>query len=134
MSELSASHSTARRWARASRKAVPRRQQLRKLLVQFGSEPAEGAFALDSTRQPPSGSLVADVSGELSHVLVRDGGRQRIDAEQVQLVEVHGRLAVDSGVGGPEHDFSGLGVDQPPVLVVGLVRQRGGDFLKVKAA
>ena len=40
----------------------------------------------------------------------------------------------DPGVGCPEHDFSGLWVDQPSVLVVGLVRQRSGDLLQVKAA
>ncbi len=44
------------------------------------------------------------------------------------------RLAVDPGVGRPENDFSGLRVDQPPVLVAGLVRQRGGDLPEVKAA
>ena len=36
---------------------MPRRQQLRVLLMQRGLEPAEGAPALDSLRQPSPGSL-----------------------------------------------------------------------------
>jgi len=48
-SELSMSHSTARRAARVSRKGVPRRQQLRILLVQLVFEPAEDSPALDRT-------------------------------------------------------------------------------------
>ncbi len=54
--------------------------------------------------------------------------------DQVQLLELNGGLAVDPGVRGPEHDFSGLWADQPSVLIVGLVRQSGGDLLEVKAA
>jgi hypothetical protein len=57
-----------------------------------------------------------------------------LDTDQVQLVEVNPGLAVDAGVGGPEHDLSGLWADQPPMLVVGLIRQRGSDLLKAKAA
>src|ERR1039457_4879707 len=51
---------------------IPRGQQVRVLLVQFVFEPAEGALALDSPRQPPPGSLVADLLGEVGHVLVPD--------------------------------------------------------------
>ena len=55
-------------------------------------------------------------------------------SDQVQLIEVNGCLAVDPGVGLPENDFSGLRVDQPPLPVVSLVRQLGGDLPEVKAA
>jgi len=102
--------------------------------MQLDFEPAEGALAPDRPRQSPPGSLVADLIGEVGHVLVPDGGRQRINADQVELVEAGGGLAVDPGAGRPENDFSGLRVDQPPVLVVGLVRQRGGDLFEVKVA
>src|SRR5271165_7108421 len=98
---------------------VPRGQQVRVLLLQLGFEPAEGALALDSPRQSPPGPLVADLIGEVRHVLIPDVGRQRIDADQVQLVKVNGGLAIDSGAGCPEHHFPGRWVDQPPVLVVG---------------
>src|ERR1022692_43945 len=113
---------------------IPRGQEVRVLLVQFVFEPAEGALALDSPRQPPPGSLVADLLGEVGHVLVPDVGRQRMYADQVQFVEVNGGVAVDPGVGCPENDLSGLWVDQPPVLVAGLVRQRDGDLPEIKAA
>lgn len=106
---------------------------MRIFVVQFGFEPAEGSTALDGPCQSPTGFLVGDLFCEVGHVLVPDVGRQRIDADQVQLVEVHRCLAIDAGVGRPEHDFTSLWVDQPPVLVVGLVRQCGGDLLKVEA-
>ena len=69
---------------------VPRRQQLRGLLLQLAFEPAEGALALDGARQSPPRSLVAELTGEVAQVLVPDVGRQRIDADQVQIVEVDG--------------------------------------------
>src|SRR5580658_736057 len=49
---------------------VPPRQQVRVLLSQLGLEPAEGALALDSPRQSPPSSLVADPIGEVGHVRV----------------------------------------------------------------
>jgi hypothetical protein len=113
---------------------VPRRQQLRGLLLQLGFEPAEGTLALDGARQSPPGSLVAELISEVGHVLVPDVGRQRIDADQIRLVEVDGCLAADPGVGCPDRDFSSLRIDQPPVFVVGLVGQRVSDLLQVEAA
>ena len=64
---------------------------------------AFGALALESPRNSPPGSLVADLIGEVGHVLVPDAGRQRIDADQIPLVKVNEGLVVDSGVGCPEH-------------------------------
>jgi hypothetical protein len=49
-------------------------------------------------------------------------------------VQVGRRLPVDPGIGRPERDLSGLRVDQPPVLVAGLVGQRGSDLLQIQAA
>jgi hypothetical protein len=51
-----------------------------------------------------------------------------------QVIEVDGCLAVDTGVGSPEHDLSGLRIDQPAMLVVGLVGKSGSDLLQVQAA
>ncbi len=59
---------------------------------------------------------------------------QRVDADQVQVVEIDGCLAVDAGVGRPERDLAGLRVDQPPVLVAVLVGQRVADLLQVETA
>ena len=67
-------------------------------LLQPGLEPAEGALALDGPRQPPPGSLVADLIGEVGHILVPGIGRQRADADEIQIIEINGVLAVDSGV------------------------------------
>ncbi|MEU5942158.1 hypothetical protein ABZ807_23910 [Micromonospora sp. NPDC047548] len=97
--------------------------------MQLVSEPAEGALALDGTCKSAAGRLVADPLGEVSHVLIPDVGRQRIDADQVEVVKVPGRFSVDSTVRRPDHDFAGLRVDQPSVLAVGLVGERGGDLL-----
>ena len=113
---------------------VPGRQQVRVLLMELIFEPAEGPLALDSPRQPPPGSLICDSVGKVSHILIPDPGRQRIDDNQVQLIEVGRRLPVDAGTGRPEHDLSGARVDQPVVLIVGLVSQRVADLLQIDAA
>ena len=69
---------------------VPRWQQVRILLVEFVLETAEGAFALDGLCQPAPGTFIGgDGFGEVGHVLVPDPRWQRIDADQVQVVEVH---------------------------------------------
>jgi hypothetical protein len=105
MSELSASHWTARRLARMSRNA-------------YHAGSRSGCFALDGPCQPAPGAFIGDGVGEVGHVLVPDPGWQRIDADQVQFVEVDWCLAVDAGVGCLEHDLSGLRADQPPPSAV----------------
>src|SRR6266496_670659 len=87
---------------------VPRRQQVRMLLVELVFEPAEGSLALDGPCQPAPGLFIGNRLGEVRHVLVPDPGRQRVDADQVQVVEVDRRLTVDAGIGRPEHDLPGL--------------------------
>lgn len=108
---------------------VPRGQQVRILLVQHVFETTKGALALNGSRQPASGSVIAGPLGEVGHVLVPDVGREGVDADQIQVIEVDGCLAVDTGVGSPEHDLPGLGIDQPAMLVVGLVGKSGSDLL-----
>jgi hypothetical protein len=68
------------------------------------------------------------------YVLVPDGGRQRVNADEVQVVGVDGRVTVDAAVRRPEHDLAGLRVDQPAVLVRLLVRQRGSDLVEIQVA
>jgi hypothetical protein len=113
---------------------VPHRQQVRVLIVQFSLESAEGASTIDGARQPAPGTFVADLLGEVGHVLVPDVGRHWIDTDEVQLVEVHGVLPVDARVRGPERDLARSRVDQPPVFIIGSVGQRGGDLVQVKPA
>jgi hypothetical protein len=67
--------------------------------VELVPEAAKGAFALDGPCQPAPGAFIGDGFGEVGHVLIPDPGWQRIDADQVQLVEVDRCLAVDAGVG-----------------------------------
>jgi hypothetical protein len=88
----------------------------------------------DGPCQPAPSTFIGKSFGEVGHVLVPDPRWQRIDADQVQIVEIDGCLAVDAGVGRPERDLSGLRVDQPPVLVAGLAGQRVADLLQVEAA
>src|SRR5436309_14066749 len=104
------------------------------LLVELVLETTKGALALNGSCQPASGFVVAGSLGEVGHVLVPDVGRQGVDAEQVQVIEVDGCLAVDTGVASPEHDLSGLRIDQPAMLVVGLLGKSGSDLLQVQAA
>jgi hypothetical protein len=58
---------------------VPRRQQVRILLVEFVFEPAEGSLALDGPCQPAPGAFIGNCFGEVGHVLVPDTGRQWIE-------------------------------------------------------
>jgi hypothetical protein len=113
---------------------VPGRQQARMFFVEFVFEPAEGSLALDSPCQPAPGALIGDSVGEVGHVLIPDPGRQRLDDDQVQFIEVDWRLPVYTGVSRPERDLSRVRVDQPVVFVIGLVGQRVGDLLKIEAA
>ena len=113
---------------------IPRGEEVGVFLMQFVFEPAEGAFALDGAAEPAPGPVIADVLGEVGHVLVPDVGGQWPDGQQVQVVEVDRGVAVDAAVGGPEHDLAGLRIDEPPVLIAGLVRQCSGDLLQVKLA
>jgi hypothetical protein len=99
--------------------------------VEFVFEAAEGALALDGPQEPAPRAFIGNGLGELGHVLVPAPGRQRVDADQVQLVEVDRRLPVDPGIRRPAGDLSGLRVDQPPVLIAGLAGQRVGDLLQV---
>jgi hypothetical protein len=134
MSELSASHCTARRLARASRKAYQAGSRPRMLFAEFVLEPAEGSLALESPCQPAPGAFIGDPVGEVGHVLVPDPGRQRPDDDQVQFIEADRCLPVDAGVSRPEHDLAGVRVDQPVVFVIGLAGQGAGDLLQIEAA
>jgi hypothetical protein len=86
------------------------------------------------SRQVASGLVIADPHGEVGHVLVPDAGREGVDADQVRVIEVDGCLAVDTGIGSPQHDLSGLRIDQPAMLVIGLVAKSSSDLLQVQAA
>lgn len=113
---------------------VPRRHEIWVFLVQLVLEPPEGSLASDCPAQPPAGTVVTDSFGEVDHVRVPHPRRKRIDWDEIHLVQVDGVLPVDAGVGSPERDPTSPWVNQPPVVVVGLIRQRGGDLVHVKAA
>ncbi len=59
---------------------------------------------------------------------------QRLNRQQVHIVEVDRHTTIDPAVLGPHRDLSGLRVDQPPVVVNGLVLQRSGDLPKGQPA
>ena len=80
-------------------------------LVQHVFETTKGALALNGSRQPASGSVIAGPLGEVGYVLIPDIRRQRVDADQVQVIKVDRCLTVDTGVASPEHDLSGLRID-----------------------
>jgi hypothetical protein len=76
--------------------------------VELVFEPAEGSLALKGACQPAPRVLIGYSGGEAGHILVPDPGRQRVNDDQNQLVEVDRRLPVDSGLGGPERNLSGV--------------------------
>jgi hypothetical protein len=134
MSEWSASHLHGPAAGPGVPECVPGRQQVWMFFAEFVFEPAEGSLALDSPGQPAPGALIGDCGGEVGHVLVPDPGRQRLDEDQVQFVEVDGCLPVDAGVSRPERDLSCVRVDQPVVFVIGLAGQCAGDLFQIEAA
>ena len=113
---------------------VPRRDQLGEALVELVLEPTERSPPLQRAGQPSAGRPVADAVGEVGHVLIPDVRRERVDGNEVQLVDLDGVLPIDAGVAGPERHLARSRVDQPSVLVVGLIRERGGDLLNVDPA
>ena len=83
------------------------------------------------TAQVAAGGTVADALGEVDHVLVPHVGQDGVNHDQVRLVEVDRVLTIDARVAGPEDHLARPRVDQPSMLVVGLVRQRGSDLLNI---
>lgn len=110
---------------------VPGRDQMRMTVIDLSSKAAESSLSLQRGTQSAPSSVIAQTIGEVDHVLVPDVRRQGIDSDEVQLVELDGVLAVNAGVTGPEHHLAGARIDQPTMLVVSLVGQRGGDVLDV---
>jgi hypothetical protein len=66
--------------------------------VQLGLEVAKCATAIDRPRESSAGPLVADALSEICHVLVPHARRQRVNGDQIEIVQVNGVVAVDAGV------------------------------------
>ena len=133
MSELAASHCTARRLARVSRKAY-----------QAGSRSGCSSWSSFLNRRKAPLPWIARASLRLarpseippakSAMSVPDPGRQRLDEDQVQFIEADWCLPVDAGVSRPERDLSRVRIDQPVAFVIGLAGQPAGDLLQIEAA
>src|SRR5262245_51756737 len=111
---------------------MPGGQEVRVLLVQFVLEPAECAATVDRPRESPTGAVVADLLDKVGHVLIPDMGGQRIDSDQVQLVEINRIAPVNPEVAGPEHDLTSLRVHQPPPIIRILILQRGRNLVQIE--
>lgn len=110
---------------------MPCRDQLGVVLIQLVPETSERSPSLQRPGQASASRTVADALGEVDHVLIPDVRRQRIDENQIQLLQVDWVLPVDAGVAGPERHFTRVRVEEPSVLVVGLICERGCDLLNV---
>jgi hypothetical protein len=87
--------------------------------------------ALPRPGQAPAGRIVADALSEVSDVLLPDVRRDRVDGNEVQVLDLGGVRTVDACVAGPERHLARWRVEQSTVLVVGLTRERGCDLLHV---
>jgi hypothetical protein len=60
-------------------------------------------------------SLVPHGVGEVDHVAVPDGGRQRVDGHEavVDVVQLDRIVAIYPGVGRPEHQLTACGIHEP---------------------
>ena len=59
-------------------------------------EPAERSPPLEGFGQASSGGTVADALSEVGHVLMPDVRGDRVDGNEVQLIDLNGVLAVDA--------------------------------------
>ena len=102
--------------------------------MEFVLEPSEGATPPDRAGQSPARPVVTDPVCEVSHVLVPHIGRQRVDADQVDIVQINGMLAINPAVLGPQRDLPAVRIDQPAMLEIPLVTQRRRKFVQVHRA
>lgn len=86
----------------------------------------------DSLRRWPAAQSLMPL-GVVDHVLIPRVQREGIDDDEVQLVDLDGILPVDARISGLEDDRTRSRIEHPSVVVVGLVRRRGGDLLNVDA-
>ena len=100
---------------------VPGRDQLRVRLVELVLEAPERALARQRAAQALASAAVADAVAEVDYVLVPDVGREGVDHGQVQLVELDRVFTVAPRVAGPLQDLARCRLDQPSMLVVGLI-------------
>jgi hypothetical protein len=80
---------------------VPGRKQLWVLLVELVFESPERPFPPERSGESASCALIADSVSEVGHVLVPHVRRQRLDPDQINLVQVDGMFPVQPAVLGP---------------------------------
>ena len=103
---------------------MPRRNQFGVVFIELVLESSERSPPLQRLCQASAGRAVADAVSKVGHVLIPHVGRERVDENEIQLVDLDGVLPVDARVAGPERHPARLRVDQPSVLVVSLTRIR----------
>jgi hypothetical protein len=113
---------------------VPRRNQFGVVFMELVLKSPERPPPLQRLGQASASCAVADAVSEVGHVLKPHVGRERIDDDEIELVDLDGVLPVDARVAGPERHLARLRVDQPSVLVVSLIRWRGCDLVNVDSA
>ena len=101
---------------------VPRRNQFGVVLIDLILEVSECSPPLQRLCQLPAGGAVADAGSKIGHVLIPDVGRERVDDDEIQVIDFDGVLPVDVRVAGPERHLARSRVHQPSVLVVSLIR------------
>ncbi len=110
---------------------MPSRDQFGMVLVELVLEPSECSLPLKDAGKAAAGRLVGDALGEVDQVLVPDVRRQRIDRNVVQLIDLNGVLPIDARVAGPERHVTRALVDEPSVVIIGLIRERGINLLNI---
>lgn len=110
---------------------VPRRDQIWMVFVELVLEPPERSSSLQRLRQLSTGNSVADAIGKVSHVLKPHRRRQRVDEDQIELLDLDGVLPINARIAGPEDDLTRSRVDQPSVLKVSLIGESRCDLINI---
>ena len=81
---------------------VPRRDQFGMVFIDLLFAACERPPPLPRLSQTSAGGAVADAVSKVGHVPLPHGGRERVNENETQLVDLDAILPVDDGVAGPE--------------------------------
>src|SRR6478672_4918986 len=104
------------------------------VFVELVLEPSERSSSMQRLTQLSTGYSVADAVGKVGHVLKPHRRWQRVDEDEIELVDLDWVLPIDTRVAGPEGHLTRSRIDQPSMLVVSLISKSRCDVIHIDSA